>query len=78
MTGPGAAERERDTTGKTVARVPRLALRRPEAAAALGISEEVFDESVRPFVPVVRRGRVAMYPTAGLLAWLNEQAEVPG
>lgn len=54
--------------------VPALALRRAEAAAALGVSVEVFDRDVRPYVPVVRLSGVVTYPVAGLQAWLTAQA----
>ena len=40
--------------------VPPLALRRAEAAASLGVSVEVFDASVRPFVPACRVGGVTI------------------
>lgn len=57
--------------------VPALALRRPEAAAALGVSVEIFDELVRPNVPVVRLRGVTVYPLAGLHAWLQRAQEAP-
>jgi hypothetical protein len=41
-------------------------LRRAEAAASLGISVEIFDAQVRPFVPAKRLGGVVVYPIAGL------------
>lgn len=56
--------------------VPALALRRAEAAAALGISVETFDTHVRPYVPAVRPGGVTAYPVAGLMAWLDANAHV--
>jgi hypothetical protein len=56
--------------------VPALALRRPDAAAALGLSIEMFDAHVRPFVPAVRAGSVVTYPVAGLAAWLAKSASV--
>jgi len=55
---------------------PALALRRPEAAAALGISVETFDEHVRPNVPAVRTGNVITYPVSGLERWLAANAGV--
>jgi hypothetical protein len=58
-------------------RVPALALRRAEAAAALGVSLELFDEHVRPYVPAGRLGSVTVYPVAGLAAWLDGQASAP-
>lgn len=55
----------------------RLALRKEEAARALGISDETFDQYVKPHVPVVRLGRVRLYPVPGLRAYLAEHQAVP-
>ena len=57
--------------------VPALALRRAEAAAALGVSLETFDAHVRPHLPVARVGGVSVYPVAALAAWLTSQATAP-
>ncbi len=54
-----------------------LALRRAEAAAALGLSVETFDEHVRPDLPVVRIGGVVAYPVRGLHSWLERHEEQP-
>jgi hypothetical protein len=54
-----------------------LALRRADAARALGISDETFDKHVRPSLPVVRAGGVSVYPVAALEQWLAERAESP-
>jgi hypothetical protein len=54
--------------------VPALALRRAEAAAALGLSVETFDAHVRPYVPAVRAGSVTVYEVRGLRDWLTEHA----
>jgi hypothetical protein len=56
--------------------VPAIALRRPEAAAALGLSVETFDAHVRPNVPAVRTGSVTTYPVAGLVAWAQANASI--
>lgn len=56
---------------------PRLALRKPEAAAALGVSDETFDRHVRPSLPVVRLGSTRVYPVALLERWLLENASAP-
>ena len=53
----------------------RLALRKEEAARALGISDESFDRYVKP--TVVRMGSMRVYPIDQLRAWLSEQAEAP-
>jgi hypothetical protein len=52
--------------------VPPLALRRAQAAAACGVSVEVFDREIRPFVPAKRLGGVVVYPTAGLERFLAD------
>ncbi|MGI8624511.1 MAG: hypothetical protein ACR2NB_13760 [Solirubrobacteraceae bacterium] len=57
--------------------VPPLALRRAEAAAALGLSVETFDDHVRPALPVVRISGVVVYPLSGLQAWLARHEERP-
>jgi len=54
---------------------PVLALRRESAAAALGASVEYFDRYVRPEIPAVRRGRLELYPLAGLDRWLDDNAD---
>jgi len=56
---------------------PRLALRREEAARALGLSDESFDRYCRPSLPVVRLGSMRLYPVAALEAWLAERASAP-
>lgn len=63
--------------GLKQANVYRLALRKPEVAAALGVSDETFDRYIRPTLPVVRVGTVRLYPVAALAAWLEESAAVP-
>jgi len=42
--------------------LPRIALRKLEAAQALGISDESFDRYVKPFVRVVRWNSLRLYP----------------
>ena len=53
---------------------PRLALRPPEAAEALGISERKLREML-PELPHIRRGGVLMIPIEPLRRWLEEQAQ---
>jgi excisionase family DNA binding protein len=55
----------------------RLALRREEAARALGVSDESFDRYVRGELPVVRVGTLRLYPVEALNAWLRERASAP-
>jgi excisionase family DNA binding protein len=54
--------------------VARLALTLDEAAAALGVSRDYFDERVRPELRVVRRGRRVLVPVAELERWLDKHA----
>lgn len=49
----------------------RLALRKGEAVAALGISDESFDRYVKPRVPVVRIGSRRLYPVSELQRFLE-------
>lgn len=62
---------------QTNASAPRLALRKQEAAAALGLSDESFDRYVRPHVRVVRAGTLRLYPVAELERHLAASAELP-
>lgn len=53
-----------------------LALRAPEAAAALGISERALWTLTNcGDVPSVRIGRSITYPVASLRAWLEQRAK---
>ena len=55
--------------------VPRLALTRAEAAAALGISLDSFERYVQPEIRMVRRGSMRLVPVRELERWLEENAE---
>ncbi|MEX1028281.1 MAG: helix-turn-helix domain-containing protein [Candidatus Paceibacterota bacterium] len=58
-----------------LAPVPRLALRRAEAAAALGVSDRTLDMWTRSGdIPHIRRGGCLLYPVAELAEWLAAQA----
>ena len=56
---------------------PRLALRKLEAAQALGISDESFDRYVKPQIRVVRMGGVRLYPIRELERFLESEASAP-
>lgn len=58
-----------------VAPVPRLALTRQEAAAALGVSLTFFADHVQPDLRLVRRGSVRVVPVTELQRWLDANAE---
>jgi hypothetical protein len=60
---------------QTVAPIPRLALSREEAAAALGMGLTMFSERVQPDLRVVRVGSKVLIPTAELQRWVGENAE---
>lgn len=57
--------------------VPALALRRAEAAAALGVSVEVFDKEVRPVIAHVQLGGVVVYSSDALRAFIAAREEQP-
>lgn len=54
--------------------VPRLTLAPQEAADALGVSRDFFDDHVKPELRVVRRGRLVLIPWNELERWINENA----
>ena len=55
--------------------IPRLALDRNEAAAALGMSLDSFERHVQPTVRMVRLGRMRLVPISELERWLGDHAE---
>jgi hypothetical protein len=53
-----------------VSSVPRVTLRCPsEAAAALGVSDDFFDEHVRHELRLIRRGRFTFVAVRELESW---------
>lgn len=62
---------------KLPAPVPRIALTPAEAAAAIGVGPDFFDEHVAPELHVVRRGRKRLVPVRDLERWAAENAEGP-
>jgi hypothetical protein len=58
-----------------LAPIPRLALTREEAAAAIGMSLDSFERHVQPTLRLVRLGRMRLVPVAELDSWLSENAE---
>jgi hypothetical protein len=52
--------------------VPRLALRKTEAAQALGMSVDFFEDHVLHELRIVRRGRLILVPIRELERWLSE------
>jgi hypothetical protein len=59
---------------KLPASVPRIALTPPEAAAAIGVGPDFFDEKVAPELRLIRRGRKRLVPVAELERWVTESA----
>jgi excisionase family DNA binding protein len=59
------------------AAVARLALAPNEAAEALGVSRDFFDQHIAPELRIVRRGRRRLVPIRELKRWLSEHASLP-
>lgn len=56
------------------AQLPRLALTRSEAAAAIGMSVDSFERYVQPELKIVRMGRMRLVPVRELERWLDRSA----
>lgn len=67
--------REGDGMKPQPAPIPRLALSRAEAAAALGMSLTAFQTHVQPHLQIVRRGSLRVIPVSELERWLQANAE---
>jgi excisionase family DNA binding protein len=52
----------------------KLLLSRAEAAEALGVSEDFFDEHVRPEIRPVYKGRRVLIPVRELERWVERNA----
>lgn len=57
-----------------LAPIPRLALTREEAAAAVGMSLDSFERHVQPDVRLLRLGRLRLVPVRELERWAEEHA----
>ena len=66
----------RAETGRLETQTARLAYSRAEAAAALGVSVDFFDEHIAHEVRAVRRGRRRLYPVRELVRWLDQAASL--
>jgi hypothetical protein len=70
MNGPGDG-----VARKLAVSIPRIALTPPEAAAALGVGPDFFDENVAPELRLIRRGRKRLVPVSELERWTTENSE---
>src|SRR3954470_21236966 len=55
--------------------VPRLALTKCEAAEALGVSVDFFEDHIMCELRIVRRGRRRLIPVTELVRWLESSAD---
>jgi hypothetical protein len=62
---------------KLPASIPRIALTPSEAAAAIGVGPDFFDENVAPQLRLIRRGRKRLVPVRELERWVVESSEEP-
>lgn len=58
--------------------VPVLALSKQEAARALGVSVNFFDQEIAHELKMVRRGRRRLVPVAEIERWLEHEADYAG
>ena len=81
--GPGRSQRhvDYDSANATASRgrpsmagIQSLALTPANAARAIDVSEDFFNEHIRPEVRCVRRGRKVLVAVAELERWLSEAA----
>lgn len=73
-------EQEREAVSRTIGyalSAGRLALNKTEAAEALGVSLDFFDQYIAPELRSVTRGRRRLFPLAELIYWLWRAAESP-
>ena len=61
--------------GERQASAKRLAMTRPEAVRALGVSINSFERHVQPELRIVRRGKLRLIPVREIERWLEENAE---
>ena len=59
----------------STAPVPRVALTREEAAAALGMSLDSFERHVQPSLRMCRLGRMRLVSIRELERWVEDNAE---
>jgi hypothetical protein len=64
----------RKRAARPLSPVPRFALTRQEASAALGISVDTFERRVQPFIKVIPCGQLVLVPPAELERWVRDNA----
>jgi len=52
-----------------------VAVPKPTAAAMLGMSTDSFERYAQSDIPVIRRGRLRLYPVSALQTWAEANAE---
>jgi hypothetical protein len=62
---------------KLPAPIPRVALTPAEAASALGVGPDFFNDEIRPDLQLIRRGRKVLVPVAELERWVSENVQRP-
>ena len=62
-------------TVTVVARAPKLAVTKPEAAAMLSMSMDSFERYVQPHVKAIRRVRLVLSEVEELRRWCRETSE---
>jgi excisionase family DNA binding protein len=85
-TGKAAPQRQPAAAGARTFRVvsvetatvPRIAMSKQEAARALGVSIDFFDEHIVRDLRMVRVGRRRLVPIAELERWLDTHADLAG
>jgi hypothetical protein len=56
--------------------IPRLSLSASEAAAAVGVSRDTFDEYIAGDLPWIRVGRRKLVSTKSIVDWLDRNGSV--
>jgi excisionase family DNA binding protein len=62
---------------KLASHYPRIALTPAEAAAAIGVGPDFFDQHVATELRIIRRGRKRLVPVRELEQWVERNAEPP-
>jgi predicted DNA-binding transcriptional regulator AlpA len=74
---PPPQARSTSAAPASAARILRLSLGAEEAAEALGVSRDNFDEHIAPDLRRVRAGRRVLYPVKEIERWLEQNASRP-